>query len=92
MTVCFSIFSTKKKRKKLSPRLEPKSVVCPEEGRKERGGPCGTGGERSRELRSVRKQEAVFTLPSLPGWLRTLPGSSAFCLKCRPQGKLPSGV
>lgn len=53
---------------------------------------CQWGGEGCLELRSARKEEAVFIFPSLAGWLSIPPGSLAFCLKCRPQRELSLGV
>lgn len=87
-TASLSIFPTKNKKntKTLSRKAEKdREVLCP--GRKGLGHVSGVG-ERCLELRSVRKQEAVFILPSLAGWLSIPLGSLAFCLKYRPQGEL----
>lgn len=57
--------------------------------REEGGVPSVSGvGEHCLELRLVRKQDAIFILPLLAGWLRILLGSLALCLKYRPQEEL----
>lgn len=83
------LFSLLKKKtfKKLSRRTRTQEYSVPgEEGR----GPSvsGGGGGHCLELRLVRKQEAIFILPLLAGWLSILLGSSALCLKYRPPEEL----
>ena len=51
----------------------PQNVICP--------GGTGWAICQCPELRSARKQEAMFILPSLAGWLTIALGSSTFCLK-----------